>query len=421
MFYYDKDPDRMMNAKKREIIEELHAEKARILQELSGVDKITLTRLRELITNYSRIERDLNTQYNKINSIIESNSNALERFADALTKIDKLETKPEKHHNTDGLINKMFEVCNTYTNKFDSLVYGNSFTAYDPNCNPVSGKHEVDCSSFINLLIRGVTFENSRYNGNSTNIVDSKFFNEFDGYENRVSNKIAQWLELNGYTFTPAADFSNLEAGDLLFFKWDNMDGIGDEFHDTAYKNIDHVCMYLNQKNDNIFLTIQYVDTNPNFLYPVNAEYMRQCVLAARLPFRHFNTPIHRIKMPPAGFNEEGAMSSNGGDLITLNLDFPMVAGKIYSVFFRGEFNTENSYPVIQGITENSRVTLHTSYGETWTGEQKNYKCYFICPDTLSDYEKIVIAVGAPSGATNSTASIEDVRIYEGYLSDKPY
>ena len=55
MLYYDKDPDRMMQEKKREILQEMEHEKIRILKELSGVDKYTLTRLREIIANFEEM------------------------------------------------------------------------------------------------------------------------------------------------------------------------------------------------------------------------------------------------------------------------------------------------------------------------------------------------------------------------------
>lgn len=66
MFWYDKDMERVMQHKKREILKELEDTKNRILKELSGVDKITLTRLREIIADYNKIDFNIN---NKINSV----------------------------------------------------------------------------------------------------------------------------------------------------------------------------------------------------------------------------------------------------------------------------------------------------------------------------------------------------------------
>ena len=87
MFIYDKDMERVMQAKKREIIKELHDEKIRILQELSGVDKLTLTKLREAIADNKRVENNLDTIFNKHNSIINSSGELLEKYEKELEKL----------------------------------------------------------------------------------------------------------------------------------------------------------------------------------------------------------------------------------------------------------------------------------------------------------------------------------------------
>ena len=384
MFWYDKDPHRMMEHKKREIIEELHNEKIKILQELSGVDKITLTRLRELLSDYNRIEHNLNVQYEKINAVLNQNSGAmtaykkeveqlirenetnLQKFENEIRFLDALNVRlsPEHHHNSDGLINEFFKICKTYTDNFDKLVYGNNETAYSLTCNPVDGKYEIDCSSFINLLIHGVTFENSRYNGHETNIENGKFFTDIDGIVYRSSNDIAEYLYNNGYTFTAKPDFSNLEPGDLLFFSWENM--AGDEFHENAFMKIDHVCMYMGRKNESTYHTIQYVDSNPNFLYNVKQDYMGQCVLVARLPFTQFSTVTENTT------DETAVLTcSTGSTLGGITLEKAMIPGKLYTLFMDGQIETENCYFVLQGLTESSVKTLYSCYGEVWDGTEK--------------------------------------------------
>ena len=87
MFLYDKDIERVMQAKKREIIGELHEEKIRILKELSGVDKLTLTKLRELIADNKRIENNLDVIFNKHNSIINSSGELLDKYEKELEKL----------------------------------------------------------------------------------------------------------------------------------------------------------------------------------------------------------------------------------------------------------------------------------------------------------------------------------------------
>ena len=66
MFVYDKDMERVMQAKKREILCEMEQTKERILRELSGVDKMTMTRLRQVLDDYNKIEYMITTKINAI-------------------------------------------------------------------------------------------------------------------------------------------------------------------------------------------------------------------------------------------------------------------------------------------------------------------------------------------------------------------
>lgn len=70
MFFYDKDMERVMQKKKREVLQELEREKNRIIKELSGVDKTTMTRLRQILADYNQIEFMLNKRFEEIEKII---------------------------------------------------------------------------------------------------------------------------------------------------------------------------------------------------------------------------------------------------------------------------------------------------------------------------------------------------------------
>lgn len=72
MFRYDKDMERVMQAKKREIVNELEELKLRIMNELSGVDKITLTKLRQIMDDYNHIDYNITTKINAIQTEIDT-------------------------------------------------------------------------------------------------------------------------------------------------------------------------------------------------------------------------------------------------------------------------------------------------------------------------------------------------------------
>lgn len=307
-------------------------------------------------------------------------------------------------HNSEGFIQKIVDVCKTYTDNFDKLVYGNIYTAYDETVKQVDGKWQLDCSSFQNLLIRGVTFENSRYAGNAENKEDAMFFNKFDPYEYRLANTMAKWLYDNGYTFKPAPDFSNIEPGDLVFYSWDDTTG---EFHENAFMHIDHVAMFLQKKNDTVYQTIQYEEETPSFFFDVGNGYMSCAVLVARLPF-----PMVENTGDNIACESDKAVSLNNStknQIYAYQLARPMKAGKIYTCCFKGEVKTEGAYFLLQSADYS---TLFSNSGEVWTGEEKEYKFSFICPDEMTDYSTIRLAC---AGGTSRTASAKNFCLYEGY------
>lgn len=308
-------------------------------------------------------------------------------------------------HNSDGFIQKIVDVCKTYTDNFDKLVYGNAYTAYDRTTQQVDGKWQLDCSSFQNLLIRGVTFENSRYAGNEDNKENPLFFNKFDPYEFRLANKMAQWLYNNGYTFAPKADYSNIEPGDLVFYSWPFITG---EFHDNAFMNIDHVAMFLQKKNDAIYQTIQYERYTPNFFHDVSEDYMSGAVLVARLPFPMVENPGENIVIDS---DKTSALVDSPEFIVgEYNLAKPMIPGKMYTCCFKGKIETDGSYFLLRGTRS---VNLFTNYGEAWDGKEKEYKFSFICPE-LEDYTKLYLSCAAGTGDTR-TASAKNFCMYEGY------
>lgn len=309
-------------------------------------------------------------------------------------------------HNSEGFIQKIVDVCKTYTDNFDKLVYGNDHTAYDTNITQVGGKWQLDCSSFQNLLIRGVTFENSRYGGGD-NKEDPLFFNKFDPYEFRLANTMAKWLYENGYTYEPAADFSNIEPGDLVFYSWPETTG---EFHEQAFLHIDHVAMFLQKKNDSIYQTIQYEQYTPNFFYDVDEDYMNGAVLAARLPFPMVeNTGDNMVVNSKASYSLVNSTNFFMGEYL---LARPMIPGKMYTCCFKGTIETEGAYFLIRSADDK---TLFTNFGKAWSGaEEEEYKFSFICPEGLEDYTKLLLSCSI-GGGNPKTASARNFCLYEGY------
>lgn len=414
MFWFDKDMERVMQAKKREIMRELEDAKLRILKELSGVDKLTLLRLREIITDYDRMTHDFEVNAGKYKTLFESLKAEVEYKVKILNKsvleydflhnatVDRL--SPQNFHNTAGFIGEIAKVLKSYNEHFDSLVYGNEFTAYDKTCKAVDGKYQIDCSSFISLLTRGVTFENSRYNGNTENIVNPMFYNGFDAMEIRYANQMAKHLYDRGYTFTPNEDFSNIEPGDILFFSFPDESG---EFHDQAFMNIDHNAMFLCKNNNSFYQTIQYHAEHKDFILPVGDSYMNSCVLVARLPFDNVdNVSLNLVAEPFKALSVEADSTIGFYDLVA-----PMEVGEMYTCHIRGKLNTENTYFMLQGTGTDGRVTLYSDIGDTWDGKEKEYKFTFVCPPGFDNLSALFCCIGGSAGS----ASVSRCELRKGF------
>ncbi|SPT90212.1 Uncharacterised protein [Bacillus cereus] len=119
----------------------------------------------------------------------------------------------------------------------NTLSYGNIATPYDAKVDPINGKYQIDCSSFANLLIHGIPYDQSRYVKNE-NVNSKLFFQNLDGYKYRFANEIARYAFEKGYSYKPNSDFSNVEPGDVLFFSWTNREMGGDlakELRENAF------------------------------------------------------------------------------------------------------------------------------------------------------------------------------------------
>lgn len=301
-------------------------------------------------------------------------------------------------YNTEGIISQIMNTAKSYTDNFDKIVYGNKYTAYDKEVKPVNGKYELDCSSFINLLIHGVKFHNSRYNGKNDNYGSPLFFHGIDSYKYRLANQMAQFCVENGYVFKPAKDLSNIRAGDLMFFSWTDFETNPDkytqaqiDFHNNAFMKIDHVAMYLDQKNDTIYQTIQYEQYTPHFLYDVDLEYMQQCILVARLPFA--NVENYENKNLIVNGNKK-QICQNSIKVGSYYLNKKLVKGSMYSLTVNGKVDTNDCYFIVQA----NGKTIHSDYGRATTNGTVLF--YFVYKEDI-EVDEITISIGS-SDTTNT-------------------
>jgi hypothetical protein len=288
-------------------------------------------------------------------------------------KIESVDTQlsnlPNTIQNTDGIISKLIKNAQTYEDNLSLIEYGNSGTAYSPSITINNGLYQMDCSSFVSLMIHGVPFEKSRYNGNSTNEEDPLFFDGIDSYTHRLSNQIAKYAVDNGFAFQPNSDFSNLQAGDIVFYSWSYFDTNPEsvspedlEFHNNAFMKIDHIGIFQDRKNEEYVNLIQYNDIGEgvSIYYRGDRSYMNQCVLAARFPFANITTSS----------KDENLLVDSGsvvtGASVVYNLSEPLKKKDFYSLFVE-----------VSDITPDRKILIQTNNYATIfddTGKIGNYK-----------------------------------------------
>ena len=360
----------------------------------------------------ARVKSD-GTSYSKLGDRLDETDLELENNKNKINTKANIDTVVSNLYNTEGFINKILDVCQTYTDNFDKLVYGNVYTAWDDTVQTVNGKYELDCSSFINLLIHGVKFHNSRYNGKDDNYGSPLFFNNIDSYKYRLANQIAKYCVENGYAFVPKS-LDEIRAGDIVFYSWkDFQTNPGKytqaqiDFHNNAFMKIDHVAMYLDRKNDTFHHTIQYEQYTPQFLYTVSEEYMSQTVLVARLPFANIQENDTWDIIVNGNVKK---ICENSITIGTYYLSKKLEKGKLYSLAINGQVNTSNCYYIVQDEQGN---TIYSDYGR-----QHNFSgtmiAYFLYQGEGADKIKILIG-SSDTSITQRNGHINWCSLYEGY------
>lgn len=347
--------------------------------------------------------------------IVVDESTIVDNYSASINQVnDKLLEQPYAIQNSNGAITKLLAVAQTYQNQLSNFVYGNSYTNFDDSTQLVGGKFQVDCSSFAHCLIGGITYENSRYSG-VDNERDKFFFNNLDPYKYRYANQMARYAFEKGYAFYPNEDFSNIQTGDVLFFSWDPFVPNGDTpeaARSSAFMKIDHVAVFLDKKNENLWSTVQINNNVTSVYFDANNAYMNQCVLVARFPFANIQSPYQESNMVLNGNTPKS--TTNSPDIGFYRLSRPMQKGKYYTMVVKGQINTPNCYFLMQVNNQ----TIYTDFGKVGSYDGITVFRFPYLLDVVS--RDLKVSIGAPAGtSTSRSGSVEWISIYEGFEDTK--
>lgn len=207
------------------------------------------------------------------------------------------------------------------------LVYGNATTAFDPSC--LNG--EIDCSTFCLLVLGGINYNNSRYV-----LADNYYKSAGYGYDHfpdktwaqigtsRYSWNLAKSFVEKGWAFEPAADYSNIEAGDLLFFAFP---GPGNE---NKWEGINHCAIALGRSKQSDPYPIIIADAN---VVEGTRTRVVQCsaIYASYLSSLKY---IVRVPLEESGTIESVSYSINAASMNALAV--PVAQGEMFSLKVKG-------------------------------------------------------------------------------------
>lgn len=357
--------------------------------------------LKNYVQNYFKnldVQEEIN---NKLDSMLRDGS-----LASAI--VTALLPMQPKITNSTQAYTEIANTANTYVNRND-FVYGYKHSAFRNNVEKVNNKYEINCSTFVMLLLLGVTFNNSKYNGKN-NIMNNLLFANQDikdfyssGDENddttwKFSGQLCEWLYDRGYCFKPRS-VNELKTGDILFY---NLEGGGT---DPAFFGINHSAVFSCVNNDAIY-TVWEVGTVPKIAkYPTN--YFNQLVMAARLPYSNYTLPIDNI----------GASTKNTINNFTGTTTCTPVNGfkkdRQYTLIISIDYDYNKSIgktSIYPGVSDSNNTSLASDYGET------GYRNLFIIPFVpVVDSEFIYINSRSSVGNLPITGKLNWYNVIEGF------
>ena len=147
-------------------------------------------------------------------------------------------------------MNDVVKIAETYYAKKDKFQYGTkTVLTYDnPASNidkwKVNGLYNIDCSTLIGLIFRGLTYAKSPYAVKTTKVKKSSLYSWAFNFPRTAADQ-AKYCVDNGWVLPQidTVNFSNVEAGDLIFWDRDNKEN-------GRYMNCSHVAMCIGKDSD---------------------------------------------------------------------------------------------------------------------------------------------------------------------------
>lgn len=204
------------------------------------------TEVNEKLTGYETSDTQFKQEVNTKLSGYESDNAQFKSQVNA--KVDEIPTKIAEYpkyamcQNSNGAVTQEFDVAMTYYHN-SNLIYGNYHTPFNTSAAAQSGKYEIDCSSFVQLCLMGVPYENTRWFNDKNAAVSGYYFGddliidpEADRPYGMLSDDMCKWFVEHGYYFE-TDDPSQLKPGDVVFMTFND--------ESPTYKHVTHCGLFV--------------------------------------------------------------------------------------------------------------------------------------------------------------------------------
>ena len=339
---------------------------------------------------------------------------------------------------SDGCMTAMIKTALAYAYD-EQYGYGTEHTAFGEECikttkdthTSSSGyegeRYQVDCSTYVMLIIQGILPECSRYFYTKNVPADYGYkFNalaEYEGYVYGVpqtlntkrlyANSIAEYALKNGFLYAVDDDLGNVKPGDILFV---SNQGASYKF----FENIGH-CMFVYntialEDGGNAIETFEgnggagspckrhtYTSKNDTWKY------------GARFPFAYVKDTAKNI----AVFSEEITESVSGTEgenvnLADISLSEPLKNGNVYTAVIDADF-VENGYYKVS--IANKSYNGYASSDVLKRPDGKTIIRFVVFnTDELTNPNEISIQL-ACTGTVNENITIKDFKLFDGFVT----
>ena len=279
------------------------------------------------------------------------------------------------------------------------------------------GKYRINCSGLVGLAMRGVSFENSRYNGNDKNISNASWsiFPESIPMEvlekDRTSAEMFRWFESNGYVIKIKDGLSNMRPGDIVFTNWNMVGG-------SHYKGVSHIAIFA------------YMDKDTGKYYMIESR--GELGVAGCYPYSlsdleaKGDNGISRLVgvggLPLFGFSKlPNIVSTNGllpqvgsSNVAFCHLKSPLVGSRLYTMIFTSNGNpvTDGNYILYYYDASSSKSIIFSTMSRRQDSDI--YKMVFCTPN---DIPKDIMSISI-SNSGLSPIVLSDIVMYEGVFLD---